>query len=266
MELANKIENQHPGTLELFAINSIYLYSGNNEKTIELLSKRDSGNHHFPLYYLDFMLGCAKLNKIDFTAEKDFNYYLRNFKGNSFVKASYQKLAWIDILKGDTTAYYQKMNLAKMSGNEFTDEDKQAVKEAEAKELPNIYLLRARLLFDGGYYERSISEIAGKPISYFPNSKDQLEVIYRLARIYDRQEKKEKAIANYEQTIKFGESKPYYFAANSALYLGLLYENIPDTVNAIKSYRRCLSMRKHDYQNSIDQKAEAGLNRLGVKD
>ena len=265
MELAKNIEDKNPGTLELFAINSIYLYNGNNEKTIELLSDRDTVKDQFSLLYMNFMLGSAKLNKLDFAADKQFEFYLHYFKGNSFVKASYQKLAWIDLLQGDTIGYYQKMNLAKISGNEFTDEDKQSMKEALSKELPNIYLLRSRLLFDGGYYDRAVAEIAGKPVKYFPNYKDQLEVIYRLARIYDRKGQKEKAIDNYQRTIEFGETKTFYFAANSALYLGLLYENISDTTNAVKNYRKCLSMRKHDYQNSIDQKAEAGLNRLGVK-
>ena len=273
MELAKKIaesssyrKDQKPGTLQLFAINSIYLYTGANEKTIELLSNRDTAMQEFPVYYLDFMLGSAKMNKLDFTSGKHFEYYLRNFKGKSFVKTSYQKLAWIDLLQGDTAGYHQKMKLVKENGNEFTDEDKQALKEATSDELPNIHLLRARLLFDGGYYDRAVSEIAGKPIGYFPKYKDQLEVVYRLARIYDRKGQKDKAIDNYQRTIRFGETKPWYFAANSALYLGLLYENALDTANAAKSYRKCLSLRNHEYQNSIDQKAEAGLNRLGIKD
>src|SRR6185436_2419447 len=160
-----------------------------------------------------------------------------------------QKLAWIKLLDGDTAGYYRQIKLAKINGNEFTDEDKQAMKAASDSELPNIYLLRARLLFDGGYYERAISEIAGKHVNYFPKYKDQLEVVYRLARIYDRQGKKDKAIDNYQRTITLGETKPFYFAANSALYLGLLYENVPDTMNAVKSYRKCLSLRHHEYQN-----------------
>ncbi|HKR06058.1 MAG TPA: tetratricopeptide repeat protein [Bacteroidia bacterium] len=273
MELAEKITganaddgHQEPGPLKLFAVNSIYLYNGNNEKTISLLSNRDTVTRQFPLYYLDFMLGAAKLNNMDFTSENNFNFYLAKFKGRSFIKTAHLKLAWIHLLQGDTAGYFQKLKLVKTNGNEFTDEDKQALKQAESKEIPNIYLLRARLLFDGGYYDRAIAEIAGKNISYFPNYKDQLEVIYRLARIYDRQGKTEKAIDNYERTIKLGETKSFYFAANSALYLGLLYENVPDTVNAVKSYRKCLSLRNHEYQNSIDQKAEAGLNRLGVKE
>lgn len=265
IELAKQIESKNNGPLHLFAINSIYLYSGDNEKTIALLSNRKPNPEAFRLNYLDFMLGTAKMNALDFTAEKDFKTYLDNFKGKSFVKSACQKLAWIHLLSDDTIGYRQYINLIKTRGNDFTDEDKQAIKEAEAKEIPNTYLLRARLLFDGGYYDRAVTEIAGKPMRYFPSYRDQLELIYRLARIYDRQGQKEKAIDNYEKTIRFGETKTFYFAANAALYLGLLYENAGDTDNAAKSYQKCLSLRNHEYQNSIDQKAEAGLNRLGIK-
>lgn len=265
MELAKQIETSEMGPLHLFAVNSIYIYSARNERTIELTSSRKKSTGEFPLYYLDFMLGTARLNKLHFDAEKDFKIYVDNFKGNSFVKSAYQKLAWIDLLQGDTTGYFENMKSVLQKGNDFTDEDKQAINEARSNEVPNICLLRSRLLFDGGYYDAAIDEIAGKPVSYFPKFRDQLEMPYRLARIYDKQGQKEKAIIYYEKTIKNGESYPFYFAANSALYEGLVYENLFDTVNASRCYKKCLSMRNHEFQNSIDQKAEAGLNRLGVE-
>ncbi|MFI5220312.1 MAG: hypothetical protein ACHQNT_12580 [Bacteroidia bacterium] len=265
MELAGKIEDKKLNQLHLFALVSIYLYSAQNEKCIELLSHRVKNKDEFPLHYLDFMLGMAKLNKLDMSAGPYFESYTQNYKGESFVKAAYQKLGWIGLLNGDTTAYFLNMKSAKEKSDDFTDEDIQALKEAEAGVIPNIYLLRARLLFDGGYYDRSVSEISGKPISCFPKFRDQLEFTYRLARIYDKQGKKDKAIANYEKTIKNGEDYRFYFAANSALYEGLIYENLSDTVNATRCYQKCLSMRNHEYQNSIDQKAESGLNRLNSK-
>ena len=42
------------------------------------------------------------------------------------------------------------------------DDDKLAEKEATKKEAPNVYLLKARLLSDGGYYEKAISTILRK--------------------------------------------------------------------------------------------------------
>ena len=73
------------------------------------------------------------------------------------------------------------------------------------------------------------------------------------------------AIQYYEQTISNGKNYSYYFAANSALMLGILYEGKGNAAKAEDYFRVCLNFRDHEYQNSIDQKAKAGLNRLGKK-
>jgi len=41
-----------------------------------------------------------------------------------------------------------------------------------------------------------------------------------------------------------------------------MYEERKDYTKAKEYYEKCLSMRHHDYQNSIDQKAQAGLDRV----
>jgi hypothetical protein len=42
-----------------------------------------------------------------------------------------------------------------------------------------------------------------------------------------------------------------------------MYENDGNIVKAKEYFKKTLSLRNHEYQNSIDQKAKAGLNRLG---
>ncbi len=142
------------------------------------------------------------------------------------------------------------------------DEDKDAHQEAVSKEVPNIILLKSRLLFDGGYYRQSWAEIGGKPVDSFPRFRDQLEVTYRLGRIMDKLGITDKAIQYYSQTYKNGLSQTYYFAANSALLLGILYEEKEEYSLATDYYKKCLSLRDHEYQNSIDQKAQAGIDRI----
>ena len=78
------------------------------------------------------------------------------------------------------------------TGDQLVDEDKEAFSEALGGDPPNKLLLRARLLFDGGYYDEAQDVIAGKPIDSFPRYRDQLEVTYRLARILQRQGQKQK--------------------------------------------------------------------------
>jgi tetratricopeptide (TPR) repeat protein len=209
------------------------------------------------------MLGIAKLNTLDLSAANEFNKYLFLYKGKSFMKAGWQKLAWIALINNDTLSYRKNLKNILSAGNDFTDEDKQALKETENNELPNVLLLKSRLLFDGGNFKQALTVLAGKGMENFPTLKNKLELTYRLGRIYDRLGMIKNAIGLYEKTIQNGSKFSYYFAANSCLHLAQLYENTNDKVNAEKYYKTCLSLRNHEYQNSIDQKAKAGLNRLG---
>ena len=171
-------------------------------------------------------------------------------------------IAGIELLKNNSQTYYNYMTKCRTLGTAFIDEDKDAQNEAATIELGNRILLRARLLFDGGYYEKAQKELAGVSVDSFPKYKDQLEVTYRLARIYQKTGQEVKAIDLYQKTIDNGISASFYFAANSALMLGILYEEKKDLDKAESFYKKCLSMERHQYQNSIDQKAQAGLDRI----
>jgi Tetratricopeptide repeat len=250
--------------LLLFAKGVFHFANAENDSIIKLLSSRTNSDEIYRLNYLDYMEGLARLNNLDYSAESFFKKYVTNFNGVTFIKSAYQRLAWIKLIQGDENGYlnYIKMAGEKGSGSTLSDEDKQAMKEASEMEKPNVILLKSRLLFDGGYYQRSISEIAGKPTSDFPSLRDKLEYTYRLARIFDKTKNKEKAIQYYQQTIDNGKNFKYYFAANSALQLGLLHESNGDFDKAATYFSLCLSLRDHEYQNSLDQKAKAGLNRV----
>ena len=260
----NNIENIHQKPLLLFAKSVFHFANSENDSVISLLSKKVIPEEAYNLYYLDYMEGIARLNKLDLTAEKSFYTYVRHHQGFSFVKSAYQKLAWIRLLQEDMTGYKKLIALAGDAkiGGTFSDEDKQALKEFQTKEIPNVHLLKSRLLFDGGYYHHALHEIAGKPPDHFPSLRDKIEFTYRLARIFEKTNKVEKAIEYYKHTITNGKSHDFYFAANSALLLGLHYENEGNNKKAEEYYRLCLSMRNHEYQNSLDQKAKAGLSRV----
>lgn len=263
----NSITDIEEKPLMQFAKCVYYYANAENDSVIKLLSSRKIADDSYRLYYLDYMEGIARLNNLDVTAEYCFKKYITGYKGKTFIKSACQRLAWTKLIQGDVNGYRQYIKLAgeKGSGNTFSDEDKQAMKEATDKEVPNSILLKSRLLFDGGYYQRSITEISGKPTTDFPTLRDKLEFTYRLARIFDKTNKKEKAIQYYQQTIDNGKNFKFYFAANSALQMGLLYEEKGDKEKAATYYRQCLSMRDHEYQNSLDQKAKAGISRVEKK-
>jgi len=259
---------QHPDFNEsnnpflVLAKAKIAMKTGNNDEAINVLKDRPLGKEYYPFHYLIFMTGIAKLNRLEVESAACFVEYINRFQGVNYIKTSWQKLAWISLMAYDSSGYKSLISHCIDAGDDAVDEDKDALKEAKTKDIPNIMLLKARLLCDGGYYEKSVEQIAGMKAKDFPRLKDQLEVTYRMARIYHLTKDFSKAIEYYEMTMANGMNSSYYFAANSALQLALIYERKDEKDKAIQYYKACLKMRNHDYQNSIDQKAEAGLNRL----
>ena len=112
-------------------------------------------------YLLDFLLGTMKINRLDEDADVYLKRFVNNFKGRHFIKEAYQKLAWHAlVIDKDETAYRKYMNLCQSKGNKWADPDKQAYKEAVEGIVPNDALLKGRLLFDGGYYQKALTVLA----------------------------------------------------------------------------------------------------------
>jgi tetratricopeptide (TPR) repeat protein len=85
--------------------------------------------------------------------------------------------------------------------------------------------------------------------------------MYRIGRINDDLKKEDIAIKAYETTIVLGSNRKEYFAARAALQLGNIYEKQGKKQLAIAMYEKCLGMNDHEYKNSLDQKAKSGLAR-----
>ena len=228
---------------------------GKNELCIKVLENRPATQGKYPFHYLDYLLGMSYLYKLDYEkSEQYFNQFLANFKGNNYIKSAYHKLAWIAFLQGLDNDYFE---LVKAKGSASIDEDKVALKEANKGYFSNPILLKARLLYDGGYYEKALSAISEN------NSLLIDEYYYRLARIKSKLNYKAKeVIANYKMAYDLGKESTAYYAPMSALQIGLIYENQNDYKQAIIYFEKCLSLSNFDYERGIHQKAKAGLNRV----
>ncbi len=269
LPVLNLLNNQHndiqslKSPLLIFANASVLMKNGQNDEALARLQERTSLSQRCPFYYLDYLEGMARLNSLDFTASGYFEKFIKNFRGQNYIRSAYQKLGWIALLRGDTVRFHQIMRHVQAKGVPNIDEDKQAVNEAEKNTLPNVILLRARLLFDGGYYSRALNELLYNSIKASVKSKrDMIEYNYRLGRIYHETGNLTKALEYYRQTIKQGSKEPFYFAAGAAYQMGLLYENTGDWVKADSAYHTCLSINTREYKTSLNQKAKAGLNRV----
>lgn len=239
--------------------------NGYNDKAIEILINRPRDKEFYPFFYLDYLTGLAKLQRLDKDAVSYLFSYVLNFKGANYIKAGYQKIAWYYMVNNNPEKYQEYINKAIEYGKEIVDADKQAKREAEQNILPNYILLKSRLLFDGGYYKKAIIELTENLSIHDLSQKEILEQTYRIGRIYDEWGKTNLAIPNYEKTIKEGYESEYYYAANSALKLGMIYEKLGQDEKAISYYEQAMSMENKEYKNSIDQKAKAGINRVDNK-
>ena len=249
--------------LIIFARANILMKNGMNEKALEILKQRTYDGGSFPFYFLDFMEGNARLNSLDTSAMANYNYFLLHFRGEHYIKSAWQKIGWLQFIKGDTIGFREAMVKVKNTGSSNGEEDKQALREAESNQLPNLVMLRARLLFDGGYYDKAAAEFLNRPTKTFLfTRKDLVEYTYRLGRIYHESGNSDKAIGYYRLTIQRGKNEPWYFAASSALQMGIIYENRGDLRRADSAYRVCLACKPAEYKNSLSQKAKAGILRI----
>ena len=239
----------------------ILMQTGNTDDAITLLLDRPSSGKYYPFYYLDYLSGLAKLNRLDDDTDRYFLKFTTNFRGSNYIKSAYQKMAWKALLDHDTINYYRNMSMVLKYGADIADGDKMAMAEALDVPIPNKCLLSARLLYDGGYYHQADSVLSHTSCLY-RNDREKLERSYRQGRIAQALEKDDEALRYYEQTILLGQDENYYFAANAALQSGRIYEKNGDHGNAESSYHVCLEMKYDEYKNSISQKAKAGLNRI----
>jgi tetratricopeptide (TPR) repeat protein len=256
------LSNHQNSMIICFVKANSYLKMGMCEKALNILEKRPTGKEFYNLASLHYLHGIAKMQRLDKDADTPLLHFISSFKGINYIKSAFQKLAWHSLLHNDIKKYHHYMEQCRKKGNMDVDEDKQAEHEATDGGIPNVYLLKARLLFDGGFYNKSLKQLTDKTNQQFPAFRDKLEYSYRMARIHHQLNHYGKAIAFYEFAIKNGSELSYHFAANSCLHLAYIYEEQKNTKMAEKYFLKCLSLKKHDYQNSIDQKAKLGLARI----
>lgn len=241
----------------------VCMKSAHNDDAIAILVAKPSGSAYQPFPYLDFLLGCARLNKLDFSSSFDFVRFLQLNKGVNYIKDANLHLAWVSLFKDDISAYNSFLSKVKSNGYTFQEKDKQALNEANDTP-PNKLLLKARLLFDGGYYIKALELLSAEEAQDFPAGRDRTEYYYRLGRILDEMGKDNEALVKFQNAINIGKNLKYYFAANAALQAGKICERQKSLAKAKGFYTIAVQMKNHDYESSIESQAKAGLNRISV--
>ncbi len=258
--------------LNTFVKANIALDYRRSEDALELLraAATEPGYSNFPVF--DYQHGMALLTRCDTSCVFYFNRYLRNNKSDIGIKDSWQRMAFAWYVNGNREkAEYCRRQVLR-EGTARLDPDKQAARFAASGVWPHKGLLQARLLIEGGYNEKALALLQGIGKAQLVNPADRAEYGFRLGRVYEEMARKpgggqhfKTALAHYREALNDGKGRHEQFAARAALHMGKIYETLEMNVEAIAIYNECLNMPDHDFQNSIDQQAKSGINRIEGK-
>jgi hypothetical protein len=241
---------------------NILLHSHRNNECQKIISQTPQTDDYIKTPILKYYEGMVKLQQLKPESVNYFVSYIQSSKSKNLIKSACHKIAWSYLIQGNKNLYEQYIQKTLTNGKSVRESDKQAEKEANKNEIPDKEILKARLLFDGGYFEKSLSILNSINSSTLKNEKDIIELIYRKARVNDEMKNETVAIKLYKETITKGEKMPFYFAANAALQLGYIYERQNNVKEAKYYFNKCISLKEHEYVNSLSQKAKVALQRL----
>ncbi|MBU6339994.1 MAG: hypothetical protein KGS48_00745 [Bacteroidetes bacterium] len=266
-ELAWKtLKNSKLATLEnplaQFALGTVAMRTGQNDEAIRILSKLPGDPAFHPFYLPYYMLGLAKLRRLDLDANQYLEYFLNHYHGKNNLKEANQKLAWYHLVQDNELGYQTYMHYVKIKGGDNNEADKSALLAANSGEIPDQRLLKARLLFDGGYFQRAYDLLKNAAGDYANNHKFHLEYLYRMGRITQNLNKRAEAIQFYQQAVQLGSSDPWYYACNAALQMGIIHEKQGSFAEARKAFQTCLNLKTEEYGASLHAQAKAGLSRV----
>lgn len=238
--------------------------TGHNDAAITYLTNRPKDPSYTSYPYLDYLLAMAKVNRLDLSAINTFQQFVKASNGASMVKDAYLHMAYIALIKEDKATYKRYIERVASEGTTYDERDKQAMNEASDAQ-PNVALLKARFLFDGGYYEKARQVLKQENVNNYQLKRDKIEYCYRFGRLCHEVGETQNAIKLYSYAIDLGHDSKYYYAANAAVFVGNIYEKKREYKQAAEYYNRAIAMKNHDYEGSIENKAKEGLNRIGGK-
>ncbi len=256
-----KITINEKNNLSFFSLALLRFKQNNYLETIYYLKKIDK-EVSTQIPFLMYMKGMAFTMYSQQNSKKNLIDYIKNTKSKHFIKSAYWQLARISIINNNKKQFLYYKNLTLKEGTAFTEADKSAQYEAQNNKSPNIYLLKSRLLFDSGEYIKALNVLINKEVEKsLVSDNDKAEFWYRLARIYHKTKKTDKALKYYLKTIRYANVKEY-FVPYSAFLIAEIYEKNNDFFNAKKYYKLALSLNDNGYKNRLNHKIKSRLKKV----
>lgn len=236
--------------------------TGKNEEALEILKSVDIQKYKYADIIYSYLMGKILLRKLDSNAEYYLSRYLTNLEKKEYVKEMNYNLAIFYLINDNRLEYINYCEIVREKGKDVNERDREALYDASLDYIPDINLVKSRLLLDGGYFDEfevsieSFEENRSELLAY------ELEYLFLKARFNTEEANYELAIKQFKKVIELGEDQDYYFASEAALRLGNIYKEIGQINLARKYYEKSIKLYNSDYYEYIEDKAVKGLVEL----
>ncbi|MCD6347721.1 MAG: hypothetical protein J7L96_09905 [Bacteroidales bacterium] len=239
------------------------LRSGRNDRALELLQdmtdhQQFSSNPH--TYYLR---GEARLYTMNQGAPEDFRNFIRETKGDNYIKSAWLRIGWYYTMLENTLDAERSFARVLSDGNNAVWADKQAIREVKKKPLPKKKLLELRLLYDGGYYSRCINacSLLEADLASFSDL-ESVEVLYRLSSSYHNLGQKEKALEGYNHILSDYRDTQTYQLPKVALLSAQILADHGDNQGALNRLDLCQRLNHYGYRSTFKRQSQALRRKL----
>ena len=230
------------------------------ESAVELCaSYTDEYSQKFPLLF--YLKGRALLTAMDTSDLKAFSAYHHYYKGNSFKADALMREAWRHHLTGELEKRDRMIAAVGQQTALPTANDRQAKAEITKLAKEPAELLKARLLFDGGYYQQAkhtLNEMDKSILSTY----DLVDYYYRRGRICQQLKETDTALACFERVISSCACDERYIGPYSALELAVIYLNQGDKKKAKGYLDKAEDLNTGRYKSAIRNKIARLKNKL----
>lgn len=262
--------NNNPDNLAIsFLATSILMRDNKSEVAQKILQTRASGSGYLAMPIFDLYQAEILFNKGNYPqAIQYYQNYLKNFRGHSFLKDVNFKLFLANWLTNNPEKALNHLAKIPNVGKKLSETDIIAQNFYEqfqkTKIYPNKNLVKANYAFEGGHYNEALEFLENLEEDSFMSQLDKANFNFRKARILQKLNAQNQAIPYFERAMALCAGQNCHFGASSSLQLGYIYQQKNDKLKARMSFEKAIAYKKHEYKNSIDNKAQAALTEMGI--
>lgn len=268
----NSFIQKNPKNLAItFIGTSLLIKLGKSEVAFNLIKTRPNTSEYLSIPFFNYFLGEIYLQKGKYSdAKSAYQDFIKTHHGFNFIKDAHYKIYLCNNLSNDSKFDPKILNNVIKYGETIVEPDKMALKSTQQilkfrvqLNATEKSLKKVQLATEGGYYQEGLSILAKMDESTMTDIKIRVEKIYREARIFHLMGNSDAALTRYQKVIALSVNQPTWsFAPRSCLYLGNLFQAENNKTKAIYFYKKSLEYEDYEGSNSVEIKAQAGLNEL----